>query len=80
MDRHGVGSDALRAINPCLVYATGTGFGSAGPHRGYLAVDITVQAVTGVVAITGNDGEPPLKAGPALCDILGGAPPWPEAQ
>ena len=72
MDRHGVGSDALRAINPRLIYAAGTGFGSSGPHRDYLAMDITVQAMTGVVAITGNDGEPPLKAGPALCDILGG--------
>ena len=72
MDRHGVGSAALRAINPRLVYAAGTGFGSTGPHRDYLAMDITVQAMTGVVAITGNDGEPPLKAGPALCDILGG--------
>ncbi len=72
MARHGVGSDALRAINPRLIYAAGTGFGSTGPHRDYLAMDITVQAMTGVVAITGNDGEPPLKAGPALCDILGG--------
>ena len=72
MDRHGVGSDALRTINPGLVYAAGTGFGSTGPHRDYLAMDVTVQAMTGVVAITGNDGEPPLKAGPALCDILGG--------
>ena len=72
MDRHGVGSDALRAINPGLVYAAGTGFGSTGPHRDYLAMDVTVQAMTGVVAITGNEGEPPLKAGPALCDILGG--------
>ena len=72
MDRHGVGSNALRAINPRLVYAAGTGFGSTGPHRDYLAMDITVQAMTGVVAITGNEGEPPLKAGPALCDILGG--------
>ena len=72
LDRHGVGSDALRAINPRLIYAAGTGFGRSGPHRDYLAMDITVQAMTGAVAITGNDGEPPLKAGPALCDILGG--------
>lgn len=70
--RHGVGSDALRAINPGLIYAAGTGFGSTGPHRDYLAMDVTVQAMTGVISTTGNDGEPPLKAGPALCDILGG--------
>ena len=72
MDGLGVGSDVLRALNPQLVYAAATGFGSTGPHRDYLAMDVTVQAMTGVVAITGNEGEPPLKAGPALCDILGG--------
>ena len=72
LDRHGVGADALTEINPRLVYAAGTGFGRTGPHRDYRAMDITVQAMTGVMAITGHDGEPPLKAGPALCDILGG--------
>ena len=72
MDGLGVGSDVLRALNPQLIYAAATGFGSTGPHRDYLAMDVTVQAMTGVVAITGKEGEPPLKAGPALCDILGG--------
>ena len=72
LDRHGVGSAALREINPRLIYAASTGFGRGGPHRDYLAMDITVQAMTGAIAITGHDGEPPLKAGPALCDILGG--------
>ncbi len=46
MDRHGVGSDALQAINPRLIYAAATGFGRTGPHRDYLAMDITVQAMT----------------------------------
>ena len=72
MDRNGVGSDTLLAVNPRLVYGAATGFGRGGPHRDYRAMDITVQAMTGVVAITGNDDEPPLKSGPALCDILGG--------
>lgn len=72
LDRYGVGADALTAINPRLIYAAGTGFGRTGPHRDYRAMDITVQAMTGVMAITGHDGEPPLKAGPAMCDILGG--------
>ena len=72
LDKHGVGSAELRRLNPRLIYAAGTGFGRSGRHRDYLAMDITVQAMTGAVAITGNDGEPPLKAGPALCDILGG--------
>ena len=72
LDRHNVGAKALTAINPQLIYAAGTGFGRTGPHRDYRAMDITVQAMTGVMSITGHDGEPPLKAGPALCDILGG--------
>ena len=72
MDRHEVGSAALQAINPRLIYAAGTGFGRTGLHRDYLAMDITVQAMTGVMAITGGGVGPPLKAGPALCDFLGG--------
>ena len=72
MDRHGVGSDALRAINPRLIYAAGTGFGRTGLHSDYLAMDITVQAMSGVMAITGDGTGPPLKAGPPLCDFLGG--------
>ncbi len=72
MDRHGVGAEPLRAINPRLIYAAATGFGRTGLHRDYLAMDITVQAMTGVMAITGDGEGPPLKAGPALCDFLGG--------
>jgi CoA:oxalate CoA-transferase len=72
MDRHGVGSDVLRGINARLIYAAGTGFGRTGPHRDYLAMDITVQAMSGIMAITGDGEGPPLKAGPALCDFLGG--------
>jgi crotonobetainyl-CoA:carnitine CoA-transferase CaiB-like acyl-CoA transferase len=72
MARHGVGSDVLRGLNPRLIYAAGTGFGATGPHRDFLAMDITVQAMTGIMAITGEGDGPPLKAGPALCDFLGG--------
>ena len=72
MAKYGVGSDVLTAINPKLIYAAATGFGQKGPHSDYRAMDVTVQAMSGVVAITGNEDEPPLKSGPALCDILGG--------
>ncbi|MCY3622778.1 MAG: CoA transferase [Gammaproteobacteria bacterium] len=72
LEGRGIGARALTAINPRLIYAAGTGFGGTGPHRDYRAMDITIQAMTGVMSITGHDGEPPLKAGPAMCDILGG--------
>ena len=72
MSKYGVGSDALTEINPRLIYAAATGFGQNGPHADYRAMDVTVQAMSGVVAITGYEDESPLKSGPALCDILGG--------
>ena len=72
MAKYGVGSDDLTAVNPRLIYAAATGFGQQGPHSDYRAMDVTVQAMSGVVAITGYEDEPPLKSGPALCDILGG--------
>ncbi|MEQ8859949.1 MAG: CoA transferase [Pseudomonadales bacterium] len=72
MARYGVGSEALLAENQRLVYAASTGFGGSGPYRDYLGMDITLQAVTGVMSITGEDGTPPTKAGPALADFMGG--------
>jgi formyl-CoA transferase len=72
MARYGVGSEALRAENPRLIYAASTGFGGTGPYRDYLGMDITLQAMTGVMTITGQDGAPPTKAGPALADFMGG--------
>ncbi|MYD43690.1 MAG: CoA transferase, partial [Gammaproteobacteria bacterium] len=72
MAKYGVGPSDLTSINSSLIYAAATGFGQQGPHADYRAMDVTVQAMSGVVAITGYEDEPPLKSGPALCDILGG--------
>lgn len=72
MAKYGVGSEILTDINPRLIYAAGTGYGQSGPHADYLAMDITVQAMSGVVSVTGHEGDSPLKAGPAVCDMLGG--------
>lgn len=72
MDRLGVGFVALRKLNPRLVYAQGSGYGLSGPNRDKPAMDLTVQAMTGVMSITGFPDRPPVKAGPAVCDFLGG--------
>lgn len=72
LDGLGVGYDVLRPINPRLIYATGTGFGISGPDRDNLAMDFTVQAASGIMSITGDPDGPPMKAGPALVDFLGG--------
>ncbi len=72
MERLGLGCAALQAINPRLVYAQSSGFGSTGPYRDYPAMDLTVQAMAGVMSITGFPDRPPVKAGPALCDFFAG--------
>jgi crotonobetainyl-CoA:carnitine CoA-transferase CaiB-like acyl-CoA transferase len=72
MDRLGLGYEALRQINPRLVYASGTGYGLSGRDRDRLAMDLTVQAMSGVMSVTGFPDGPPLKAGPAMADFLGG--------
>ena len=72
MDRYGIGASALRQENPRLVYAAGTGYGATGPHRDYLGMDLTIQAMSGIMSITGLEDTPPLKSGAALCDFFGG--------
>ena len=72
MDRLGVGPQALLQRNPRLVYGAGSGFGWTGPYREYPAMDLTVQAMSGVMSITGEADGPPMKAGPAICDFFGG--------
>jgi CoA:oxalate CoA-transferase len=72
MDRLGVGFDVLHAINPRLVYASGTGYGLSGPDRDNLAMDLTIQAVSGLISVTGEPDRPPLKSGPAVVDFLSG--------
>ncbi len=72
LDGLGVGYDVLRQVNPRLIYATGTGFGISGPDRDILAMDSTIQAASGIMSVTGDPDGPPMKAGPALVDIMGG--------
>ena len=72
MARLGLGAELLQGINPRLVYASSSGFGSDGPYRDYPAMDLTVQAMAGVMTTTGFPDRPPVKAGPALCDFFSG--------
>jgi CoA:oxalate CoA-transferase len=72
MDRLGLGPDALLGKYPHLVYAAGSGFGWSGPYRDFPAMDLTVQAMSGIMATTGYADRPPVKAGPAVADFFGG--------
>jgi len=72
MDRCGVGWDDLRKINPRLIFGSGKGFGLDGPNKDIPAMDLTIQAISGAMNATGFPDGPPLKAGPAISDFMGG--------
>jgi len=76
-ERLGIGWDQVSEVNPKLIYAQASGFGVRNPDGSLVdssipAMDITVQAHTGAMAITGADGDPPTKSGNAFIDFLGG--------
>eukprot|EP01037_Dinobryon_pediforme_P004274 gene4274-4324_t len=72
MDRLGVGAAALHEVNPRLIYASSSGYGKTGPYRDYPAMDLVMQAMSGVMDVTGYPDQPPVKSGPAVCDFSAG--------
>jgi len=72
MDRLGIGADALRAVNPRLIYGSSSGYGKTGPYRDYPAMDLVMQAMCGVINSTGFPDQPPVKSGAAICDFMAG--------
>ena len=64
-ERLGIGAHVVRKQNPRLVYASGSGYGATGPDRDQLALDLTVQAMSGLMSMTGRPEDPPLRAGGA---------------
>jgi CoA:oxalate CoA-transferase len=71
MERLELGYDVVRARNPRIIFASGSGFGTTGPYVGYPAMDFTIQALVGVMSITGYPDMPPVKCGPTFIDMLG---------
>jgi crotonobetainyl-CoA:carnitine CoA-transferase CaiB-like acyl-CoA transferase len=71
MDRFGLGYEALRELNPQIIYCAVSGFGQNGPERGTAAFDGKLQAMSGIMSITGHEDKGPTRAGFALCDTIG---------
>lgn len=72
MERHGLSYDQVAAINPRLVYCSITGFGSSEAAAALPGYDLLVQAVGGLMSVTGPGPGEPVKAGVALVDVLTG--------
>lgn len=73
MDRLGIGYEALSKINPRLIYCCVSAFGQTGPERLGAGYDGKIQAMSGIMAITGHKETGPTRAGFAVCDVLSGA-------
>ncbi|MGA0808879.1 MAG: CaiB/BaiF CoA transferase family protein, partial [Burkholderiaceae bacterium] len=72
LDRLGLGYEALAALNPGLVYCSISGYGQEGPYAQKGAFDVTVQAMSGLMSVTGEEGAPPVKAGVPVGDFGAG--------
>ena len=72
MERLGFGYDALRKLNPRLIYCAISGFGESGPESSRPGYDLIVQGESGVMDLTGFPDGPPVKVGNSVGDLVSG--------
>ncbi len=72
MDRLGIGFEDLRESNPKLVYCSISAFGQTGPRSQEGGFDLTIQAMSGIMSVTGEPGRPPIKCGVPIADFAAG--------
>ena len=73
MPRLGLSADTVLQSNPRIIYASASGFGRTGPYADKRALDLTIQATSGLMSATGEHGGRPLKAGAPVADFMSGA-------
>jgi CoA:oxalate CoA-transferase len=69
-DRLGIGYEACRAANPRVVYCAISGFGAEGPIGEDRAYDTVIQALSGIMMLSGEEGDPPVKIGMPFADLI----------
>lgn len=72
LDKLGLGYDEMKKVNPEIIYASISGFGETGPNKSLAAYDNVVQAMTGIMEMTGFPEGIPTKVGPAIGDNFTG--------
>lgn len=72
MEKWGLGYNVLSKINPQIVYCSITGFGNSGPYKELPGYDYIIQAMSGLMSITGAQESGPVKVGVAISDIVSG--------
>lgn len=68
-ERLGIGWAKVREVNPRTIYCSISGFGQHGPYRTWPAVDNIIQAISGVMSVTGQPDSPPVQIGAPLADV-----------
>jgi crotonobetainyl-CoA:carnitine CoA-transferase CaiB-like acyl-CoA transferase len=69
LDDLGIGFPVLSAANPRIILSSASGFGQTGPYKDRAALDLIVQGMSGLMAITGEEGRPPVKVGVPISDL-----------
>src|SRR5438105_15754290 len=69
--RLGLDYESVRELNPRLVYCSISAFGQTGPYPSRSALDISIQAMSGVMSLTGEPGGPPTRMGLPMADLAG---------
>jgi len=72
MREFGISYEELQKVNPEIILASISGFGQYGPYKDRVAFDLVAQAAGGLMSLTGYPEQPPVRAGAAIADILGG--------
>ncbi len=72
MEKLGLSYERVRENNPKIIYVAGSGFGQYGPYANKPAFDVVIQAMGGIMSITGEEGGPPVRPGASYGDIAAG--------
>ena len=71
MEQLGLDVEAIRRVNPAIVYVSISGFGQTGPYRNRAGVNLIVEAFSGTLSVTGEPGQKPARPGIQTGDVLG---------
>jgi len=71
LDKLGLGSADVKAINPRIIYTSVSGFGQTGPDRRRAGVNLIIEAFSGVLSVTGEPGQMPMRPGVQSADVFG---------
>ncbi|WP_337998284.1 CoA transferase [Oleispirillum naphthae] len=72
MAKLGLDYEALKKVNPGIIFVSISGFGQSGPYHLMPGYDLIGQAMSGLMSVTGEPGREPLRAGGPMCDVMGG--------